>query len=130
MSSPPTTEQAYIAEIEALVRELTACLKIMTLYPDSHPAVGPAAARAFSALNGVLEARGPLQLGVSEEEIVYFGEDDTEHRCSGDLAKRLHGLEILTVQFEPGLTLEETAAFIRLLSKPPQRTEAEIPFDR
>jgi hypothetical protein len=130
LSSPSTAEQAYVAEIEGLLRDLTACLKIMTLYPDSHPAVGPAAERAFSALHAVLTARGPLHLGVSEDEIVFYGEDDTEYRSPGDLAKRLHGLEILTVQFEPDLTQEETGAFIRLLSKPPQRTEAEIPFDR
>ncbi len=130
MSSPTTTEQAYVAEIEAVLREITACLKIMTLYPDSHPAVGPAAQRSFSALSSTLAAQGPLHLGVSEEEIVFYGEDDTEYRSRGDLAKRLHGLEILTLQFEPGLTLEETAGFIRLLSKPPKRAEAEIPFDR
>ncbi len=128
--TPSTNEQAYVAEIEALLRELTACLKIMTLYPDSHPAVGPASERAFSALNNRLTAWGPLHLGVSEEEIVFYGEDETEYRSSGDLAKRLHALEILTLQFEPGLTLAETADFIRLLSKPPQRSEAEIPFDR
>ncbi len=129
-STPSTNEQAYVAEIEALLRDLTACLKIMTLYPDSHPAVGPAVERAFSALHAVLTSRGPLHLGVAEDEIVFYGEDDTESRSPGDLAKRLHGLEILTVQFEPDLTQEETGAFIRLLSKPPQRTEAEIPFDR
>ncbi len=130
MTKPPVNEQIGLSEVEGVFREMTACLKTLSLYPENHPAQGPALERTFNKLKDQLKSWGSLQFGVAEEEIVFFGEDDKEHRIITDLARKLHHLGVLTFRIDPGLTEKETGIFLKHLSGPQDPMDEEKTLDR
>jgi hypothetical protein len=48
VSKPFTNEQLYLDEIRGFFSEIAACLRILALYPEGHPAREPALARTFN----------------------------------------------------------------------------------
>jgi len=130
LSRPSAEEKVYLDEIQGIFREISAFLKILSLYPPEHPAVAPAVERTYRKFEGFLRSRGPLSFGISEEEVILTGEDDKEHHFSSDLARRLHGVGLLTLRVDPGLTREELLLFGRLLARPPDDSKSTGSFDQ
>ena len=115
-TTPSAESKIYLDEIQGILREFMASLKVLGLYPPSHPAVLPAVERIYNRLACFLKDRGALDFGVTEKEILLRGEEETDLQVDTPLAERLHRHGVLTVRIDPELTSDELALFLKTLS--------------
>lgn len=129
MSNYSANEKIYLDEIQAALREMMSCLKTFSLYPKNHPAQGPVLERVFRRFEDLLRDRESLSLGVSENEVILFGEEEKEHRIASDLAERLHQHGILTLRIDRGVSKEDLGLLLRSLPGSQDRPAAEEAID-
>ncbi|MDX1764055.1 MAG: HEAT repeat domain-containing protein, partial [bacterium] len=115
-TTPSAESKLFLAEMEGLFRDFMASLKVLGLYPPSHPAVLPAVERIFGRLVACLKDRGALEFGITEKELLLKGEGDERWQVETPLAALLHRQGILTMKIDPELTFDELAIFLKELS--------------
>ncbi|MEK6777432.1 MAG: HEAT repeat domain-containing protein [bacterium] len=106
-----------------MFRAIEVCLRIFALYAQGHPARNPALGRAYKKVDDLLKNRGYLYLGVAEEELIVFTDDEQEHRLVTDIAKRFHQLGILTLKINSGFTQQDLDVFLGYLSRTQESIE-------
>jgi PAS domain S-box-containing protein len=114
-------EETQFAEI---IKFFSLALKQHRLYSPTHPAARFAFRNLFGALEAALGA-GSLTLGFVEGQIL-ANEQPFDKKQTGvaDLLNEFQRLNIESLIFDPGVTEEELAALLRIMTLPP-RTLAE-----
>ena len=124
MPSPgaPLERAALSRELSEFLVELSISLNKYAIYPQSHPALGPAAAGIARRAEVLLEGRPTLSLGVARHQLVIEGvATDPRQPVLSDLALRLHRHHLGAVTFRRGVSEGEVAAVLRALAADAER---------
>lgn len=111
-------------DLAAVASEWASTLGKFNMYPDDHPVLSPAAGRLLEELGEVLGRRGPFTVGVERRRLLL--EDvptDPDNDLLRGLAGRLHGHQVRSVTFRPGVTEEELQALLDRLAAEPTRDD-------
>ena len=129
MSQSPAEPKALHERIHGVLREITACFKILALYPANHPARAPALERAARSVRGLVAEHGGVRLGVSEESLLLLSGPSHEQKTpvgGEELARRLHALGVLTLEFAADPPDHEIAALVEILAEGRDEPEARL----
>jgi hypothetical protein len=111
-------------EFAEFLIEFSIALNRHTMYPDGHPALGPARQRVHGRLFRLLEGRPVLSLGVAQQQLIIEGvATDPKNPVLRDLATRLHDHSLGAVEFERGVESHELHTLFQLLMADPERQE-------
>ena len=118
-----STVASLSGEVTDLLIELGSAFQKVGMYPKGHPALAPAIEAVESRLSAVLANRRTLALGVGRDELLVDGvPTDSSHPLFRNLATRLYRHELGALTFAEGVTSEEIAEVLRLVSADPERT--------
>lgn len=125
----PSIVKFHLEDVQALLREMSACMKTLSLYPENHPAIGPAVERTLARLGALLQNGETLEFGFTKKEALIIGEESQEHRIPTEVAERFHQLGVLTIRFSPGLDDQEFHLFMQYLASQRKTSTNEIPIN-
>jgi hypothetical protein len=113
-------------ELSDFLIELSIALHKHSMYPDGHPTLGPASDGVARRLNGLLQERGTLSLGVARDQLVIEGvATDPRHPVLKDLAERLHRHHLGAVSFVRGVSGGEIDESLKMLAEDAGRDGVE-----
>jgi hypothetical protein len=116
----PSTPQrtALPRELSDFLIELSIALHKHAMYPDGHPTLGPASEGVARRLNGLLQERGTLSLGVARDQLVIEGvATDPRHPVLSDLAERLNRHHLGAISYSRGVAGVEIDESLKLLAQ-------------
>ncbi len=100
----------------ALVELMTSKRKI-GLYPKDHPKIRESVQRAFVCLQGLLDSRGAVTVGIAENVLLVDEVSlDMKSPALRDFARGFHTRGIAAVTFVPGLTVEELQRYHEIMT--------------
>jgi hypothetical protein len=105
-------------ELSDFLIEFSIALHKHAMYPGGHPTLGPASEGVARRLDGLLEERGTLSLGVARDQLVIEGvATDPRHPVLRDLAERLHRHHLGAISFGRGVSGDEIDESLKLLAE-------------
>ncbi len=88
------------------------------MYPAGHPALEPAASNIARCLDGLLDTRSFVAIGVAQRRLVVEGVlTEREHPVFSDLARRLSDHQLGAVSFRRGITTDEIGGILQVLAE-------------
>lgn len=123
-SGPVAGDRTPPEELVAVSGEWASALGKYTMYPDDHPVLAPAASRLLERLVDVLERRDAFTVEVERRRLLLEGAPtDPGNDLLRSLAGRLHGHQVRSVTFRPGISAEELEELLTALSAEPVRDD-------
>ena len=118
-SAPPS--QARVAtlgrDLSDFLVEFSIVLHKRSLYPNGHPHLQESAERFVHRLEGLLEHRESLMIGIARHQLIIGGvATDPRNALLSDLARRLHRQRVASIRFQRGVTVSEIDGLLRNLS--------------
>ena len=101
-------------KIEAFALHLLHLIRVVRVYPGTHPTLQEIAKNALNS--APLDSEGSLIIGVTSKELVVSGEF-VAGKASG-LASMLHARKVLRISWTKDATLEDVWTFARVMSVP------------
>jgi hypothetical protein len=106
--------------LEELFKSLKISLKSASLYSEEHPAFVKSVGEAKEKIDTLLNFLSPLRIDVTPNSLWVDGKSWEKGQLYGDLAGLLHNRRIKTMEFKPGITVEEMVTFLMKLFLPPE----------
>jgi len=89
-----------------------------SMYPPSHPSLGPAAVNVMGRLARILAERPDLTIGIAHRQLVIDGlATEQKHPVLSDLANRLHGNHIGAITFSHAVGPESLSGLFHALAE-------------
>ncbi|MDO8964275.1 MAG: HEAT repeat domain-containing protein [Coriobacteriia bacterium] len=109
------------ADIEQIVRGLTAASKALRLYPPTSPIPRQAVDLAAGALAGALSVEPVLSFKVARDGLSYDGQTVAPGAPgAAELATALRDHGVAELDFTPGISLDELIAFLTAIGEKPE----------
>lgn len=104
------------------LKELASALQARGMYPEGHPARNAATLRLLGALEDVLDRRSSVLVQGHRSHLSVEGHEvGAGNPLLESLARRIHGHQLLALEFEAGLDEEALSAFLDALAREPDR---------
>ncbi|HEX5387239.1 MAG TPA: HEAT repeat domain-containing protein [Gemmatimonadales bacterium] len=127
LSSGRKPAAALPRDVAEFLVEFSIALHNRSTYPQGHPQLRRAADRFARRLELLLEARGPVSLGVAHRQLLVDGAaTDPQNALLRDLSERLHRHQLTAIRFEPGVSLSEIDDLVGALAADPLRGEGPL----
>jgi hypothetical protein len=124
-----SSQASSLADMELLLRaliEVNIARKNMLSYPQGHHQVDSSSRRAFQYLRALLKQSGELAIGVVREGLIIADQPvGVASSIIKDLVAALRDRRVVRIEIDPGLTLDDTLAFLRLITE----TDGPLPAD-
>jgi hypothetical protein len=104
--------------LEELFKSLKISLKSASLYSEEHPAFVKSVGEAKEKIDILLNHLSPLRIDVTPNSLWVDGKSWEKGQLYGELAGLLHNRRIKTIEFKPGITIEEMVTFLMKLFLP------------
>ena len=114
----PRPRDHQLDAIVAAFQKLSRALQQMSMYTPDHPAVGRAVNHAIESFDTAMADDHSLAITVTQRGLICHDEDIAQAATElQNFASLLHDLDIVAVEFQPGLQADELGAFLQVLAQ-------------
>ena len=124
--APSRSERISLSrEYSVLLVELAIALHKHAIYPEGHPALGPAAEAIVRRADRVMAGRDQISFGVAQQQLIIDGvATDPGHPVLQRLAATLHRHQLAAVTIMRGVEAGEVGEVLRALGADPELRSA------